>query len=121
MYKVVFYDDERGESDVENFLIDLKKRSKNNKNARINLRKVAAYIDALEEYGTRIGEPITKHIDGEIWELRPLANRILYAYYKDNTFVLLHHFIKKSNKTPLREIEKAKREIYDYRRRHGYK
>ena len=26
MYKVVFYDDERGESDVENFLIDLKKR-----------------------------------------------------------------------------------------------
>ena len=41
----------------------------------------------LEELGTRVGEPVTKHLDGEIWELRPLKNRFLYAYYKDNKFM----------------------------------
>ena len=35
--------------------------------------------DMLEELGTRVGEPVTKHLDGEIWELRPLKNRFLYA------------------------------------------
>ena len=44
--------------------------------------------DMLEELGTRVGEPVTKHLDGEIWELRPLKNRFLYAYYKDNKFIM---------------------------------
>ena len=48
--------------------------------------------------GTRIGEPITKHLYGEIWELRPLENRILYAYYENDTFILLHHFKKKTKR-----------------------
>ena len=72
------------------------------------------YIKALSEYGTMIGEPYIKHIDGEIWELRPLKNRFLYAYYKDNKFIVLHHFIKKTQKTPKHEIEQAKRNLKDY-------
>jgi phage-related protein len=79
--------------------------------------KIVAYIDILEEKGTRIGEPVTKHLDGEIWELRPLNNRILYAFYKDNIFILLHHFIKKTTKTPPLEIAQAKRNLADYRER----
>ena len=35
-----------------------------------------------------------------------------------NTFVLLHHFHKKTQKTPAAEIEKAKRELEDYKRRY---
>ena len=57
----------------------------------------------------KVCEPVTKHLDGEIWELRPLRNRFLYAYYKDNRFVILHHFLKKTQKTPKREIEQAKK------------
>ena len=53
---------------------------------------------ALKQYGTRIGQPVVKHIDGSIWELRPLANRIFFFYWKDNKFVLLYHFIKKREK-----------------------
>ena len=118
MYDIEFYDDEHGYSDVEEFIKELREKSATSKDARINFNKVVAYLDILEEMGTRIGEPVTKHLDGEIWELRPLANRILYAYYKDNKFLLLHHFKKKSQKTPPREIEKAKRELEDYKRRH---
>ena len=43
------------------------------------------------------------------WELRPLRDRILFAYVKDNTFLLLTYFIKKTQKTPAREIERAKK------------
>ena len=118
MFEIIFYEDERGHSDVEEFIKELREKSATNKDARINFNKVVAYLDILEEMGTRVGEPVTKHLDGEIWELRPLSNRILYAYVKDNTFLLLHHFKKKTQKTPPGEIEKAKRELDDHIRRH---
>lgn len=118
MFKIKLYEDEQGYSDVKTFIQSLKDKSEKSKDARINFNKVVAYIDILEEMGTRVGEPVTKHLDGEIWELRPISNRILYAFYSEDTFVLLHHFKKKAQKTPHREIEKAKREIEDYRRRH---
>ena len=59
-------------------------------------------------------ENITKHIDDDIWELRPGNNRVLYFYFKNDTFVLLHQFRKKTQKTPKREIDKAKAERDDY-------
>lgn len=73
--------------------------------------------------GTRIGEPVTKHLEGEIWELRPLKNRFLYAYCKNNKFIILHHFVKKTLKTPRRELETVKRKLKDYMERendYGY-
>lgn len=117
MYNIVFYENERGESDVYNFIMALKAAADISKDARINYNKVIAYIDALEEYGSRVGYPVVRHLDGEIWELRPLSNRILYAYQQDRTYVLLHHFVKNTRKTPAAEIEQAKREIDEYRRR----
>lgn len=81
------------------------------------------YIQSLEDNGTRLNENITKHLDDDIWELRPGNNRVLYLYlylyfyFKDDTFVLLHQFRKKTQKTPKREIERAKAERDDYLRR----
>ena len=71
----------------------------------------------MREYGTQAGEPYIKHLDGEIWELRPIRDRILFAAYTGNKFVLLHHFMKKTQKTPPREIEQAKRELDDIKER----
>ena len=93
------------------YLKELRHQSVSNKESRINFNKIVAYLDLLEEYGTRIGEPVTKHLEGEIWELRPLRNRFLYAYYKKHKFIILHHFIKKTKKTPKREIEQAKKKF----------
>lgn len=36
-----------------------------------------------------------KHLDGDIWELRPINDRILFTGWVDGAFVLLHSFIKK--------------------------
>ena len=55
-----------------------------------------------------------KRLDDEIWELRPLRNRILFFGYDGEHFILLSHFIKKTQKTPKREIDKAKRLMKDY-------
>ena len=38
---------------------------------------------------------------------------------KDNKFVILHHFKKRTRKTPRKEIERAKRNLYDYLERQG--
>ena len=117
MYEIIFYEDARGKSEVREYIQRLCKESKFIKDSKINLNKIVAYLDILEEMGTRVGDPVTKHLDGEIWELRPLRNRILYASYKDNKFILLHHFTKKTQKTPKREIEKAKRNLEDFKER----
>ena len=54
-----------------------------------------------------------KDKNGNIWELRPLRDRILFVGWVNGSYVLLHHFMKKTQKTPVREIEKAKRELAD--------
>jgi len=119
VYTTKFYRDKNGKSEIVDYLDDLKQRGLTSKTDRINRDKILAYIGALEQYGTRIGEPMVKHIDGNIWELRPIANRIFFFYWKDNKFVLLHHFIKKTRKTPPREIEQARNKMKDFIERHG--
>ena len=84
---------------------------KKDKDSRIKLTKIQDYINILATYGTRAGEKYVKHLQGEIWELRPLRDRILFAAWTGKTFVILHHFMKTTQKTPKEEIEKAKREL----------
>ena len=94
-------------------------RASSSKDARIQYKQITFYIQLLQTNGTALSEQITKHLQEDIWELRPGSNRVLYFYHKDQTFVLLHLFRKKTNKTPRREIERAKAERDDYLRRKG--
>ena len=112
MYSIKFYKDKNGKEPVKDYLSTLGK--KKDKDSRLNFNKIRDYIKILSQHGTRAGEPFVKHIDGKIWELRPLRNRILFFGYDGNNFILLSHFIKKTNKTPQREIEKAKQLMTDY-------
>ena len=117
MYKITFYSDEKGRSSVKEYIDQLS--SKTDKDSRIKLAKIRDYISALSQKGTYLGEPYVKHLDGSIWELRPLRDRILFATWIDNEFVLLHCFMKQTQKTPRREIEKALRNLIDYKNRNG--
>jgi phage-related protein len=113
-YNIIFYEKENGESDVLDFLEMLRKKGAGSKDARIQYKQMAFYIELLQNNGTLLPENITKHIDDDIWELRPGNNRIFYFYAEANTFVLLHTFRKRTQKTPKREIERAKAERDDY-------
>lgn len=44
-------------------------------------------------------------------------SRIFYFSFEKNTFILLNGFVKKSDKTPERELEKARKYKNDYERR----
>ena len=116
---VEFYSTVDGKSELWDFLDDLQKKALKNKDARIQHKQIMQYIQLLEDHGTRLGEKITKHIEEDIWELRPGNNRVLFFYFRNDTFVLLHHFRKKTKKTPQREIVKAKAERDDWIKRKG--
>lgn len=111
MHKIYFYREKNGNRPVADYIKEL--AGKADKDSRIKLSKIQDYINALREYGLQLREPYIKHLDGEIWELRPLRDRILFVAWYNGSFVLLHQFMKKTQKTPAREIEKAKRELAD--------
>ena len=112
MFEIEFYRDRRGKEPVLDYLREL--NASNSKDARVKLTKIRDYIKLLSIHGTFIGKPVVKHLDGNIWELRPLKDRILFAAAYEDGFVLLHQFEKKTQKTPKREIDQAKREYQDY-------
>ena len=114
MYNVEFYETQDGKSQIWEFLEELRIKAATSKDARIQHKQAILYIELLQQNGTRLNENITKHLEDGIWELRPGNNRVFYFFFQDNTFVLLHQFRKKTQKTPKREIEKAKRERDDY-------
>jgi|UniRef100_UPI0040289D46 phage-related protein len=100
MYNIEFYEDSNGKSELWEFLESLRIKAATNKDARIQYKQISLYIQLLEDNGTRLNENITKHIDDDIWELRPGNNRVLYFYFKNDTFVLLHQFRKKHKRLP---------------------
>jgi phage-related protein len=111
LHDIYFYKDRNGNEPVKEYLAEL--AAKKDKDSRIKLNKIRDYMKTLSVYGTQAGEPYIKHLDGEIWELRPLRDRILFVAWVNGSYVLLHQFMKKTQKTPAREIEKAKRELAD--------
>lgn len=115
MYKVIFYKDISGKSLVLDYLREL--ATKRDKDSRIKFNKINDYIEYLKKEGQTAGEPYIKHLDGDIWELRPIKDRILFATWDGQKFLMLHHFVKKTKKTPKREIDQAKRNLADYSER----
>lgn len=114
MYNVEFYENQSGESELWNFLEELRVKSATSKDSRIQYKQIVFYIELLQNNGTNLGDNITKHLGDGIWKLRPGNNRVFYFFAQQDTFVLLHHFRKKSQKTPKREIEKARTERTAY-------
>ena len=53
-YKLDFYRDKNGESEVLNFILALKNVSKTNKDARIQYNKMTSYINTLLENGNTL-------------------------------------------------------------------
>jgi len=60
-----------------------------------------------------VHEPYVKHIEGSIWEMRRKGRdniaRACYVTATQKRVVVVHSCVKKTQKTPRREIEKALR------------
>lgn len=55
MYEIEFYEDKQGKSEVVDYIKELNVKSHTSKECRINFNKIIAYLDILEEMGTRVG------------------------------------------------------------------
>ena len=118
MYEVSHYKDRNGRSPIKDYIDRLNNlAAKGDKDSHIKAGQIAAHIVRLERLGHRIREPYAKNLGNGLWELRPIRDRILYAAWENNSFILLHIFKKDTQKTPKREIEQAKRNLADIRER----
>ncbi len=112
-YKIEFLKNDKGFSESEIYILELNEKSLKSKDARIKVNKITEYFRALRKYGVTVGVPVVKHLKGELYELRPLRDRFFFFYQCENKYIVLNHFVKKTQKTPIKEIEKALR-LIDY-------
>lgn len=100
-WQIYYYISSSGRNPVKDFLDE---RS----SVKSKAFKVFKYI---KEFGLTIAIPHIKKLTGTpLWEIRILGEdsvRILYITRKEKQILLLHAFVKKTNKTPLKEIELA--------------
>uniref|UniRef100_C6DYA3 Type II toxin-antitoxin system RelE/ParE family toxin n=1 Tax=Geobacter sp. (strain M21) TaxID=443144 RepID=C6DYA3_GEOSM len=107
--KVVFYRSEAGNEPVRDWLKDL---------ARDDKREIGEDIKTAQ-LGWPLGMPLIKKIDKGLWEVRTnLADGIARVFFTvdDEHMVLLHGFIKKSQKTPQNELKTALSRLGNFKR-----
>jgi len=114
-YKIYYYVDKKGKAPARDFIANLDKAS------RVKIHKYMCYLEAR---GVEMRGLYTKHIQGKIWELRIDFSRnryrILYFIYVERKIIFLHAFVKKTQKTPRREISKAIKYYNNYINRKKY-
>ncbi len=73
------------------------------------------YAERMEIYGPDLGMPHARAMGEGLFELRLKAaegiSRVFYCTLVGRRIVMLHLFIKKSEKTPRRELEIARRRV----------
>ena len=73
------------------------------------------YAERMELYGPDLGMPHTRAMGDGLFELRIKAAegivRVLYCTVVERRVVFLHQFVKKSEKTPSKELEIARRRL----------
>lgn len=108
-FDVLFYEKEDGSEPAKEFLNSLDKKM---------LAKMTRTIAVLQTNGSSLREPYSKSLEGGIFELRAKVgsdiSRVLYFFFIDQQIILTNGFIKKTNRTPIREIEKANKYRADY-------
>ena len=111
-FEVILYEKENGEIPVEKFLDSLPIKMK---------AKVVGLIQILQEFGNDLRQPYSKHLEDGIFELRAKQGRditrVLYFFYFDKKIILTNGFVKKTQKTPKSEIQKAKKYRDDFTER----
>lgn len=113
---IEFYTTADGKEVVADFLDSLYRQ-----NSKLHAKSLREF-DLLASCGTELREPHVKHIEGEIWELRVKFStditRLFYFVWQNDTAVILHGFVKKTQKTPRAEITIANKRLADYKKRH---
>ncbi len=107
--QVVFYVTQTGREPVRDWLSLLHKTEK----------KLIGEDIKTVQFGWPIGMPVVEKLDRDLWEVRTTLKdriaRVLFTF-QDGQIVLLHGFIKKTQRTPLEDLQLAKDRMKDVKR-----
>lgn len=109
-WSIEFYTTARGERPAEEYIAGLPSNER---------ATVTRDIDLLAEFGVALGRPYTRHIDGDLWELRPGPHRVFNCIVTGRRRILLCCYRKRGQKAPKREIDRALRYMADWWEREG--
>ena len=80
-----------------------------------HLARFIRYAERMEVFGPDLGMPHTRAMGEGLFELRIKAAegiaRVFYCTVENRRIVFLHRFVKKSDKTPGRELEIARQRL----------
>ncbi|MBS4989855.1 type II toxin-antitoxin system RelE/ParE family toxin [Anaerotruncus colihominis] len=111
-YSVEYYETEDGTRPAEDFILSQDKKMR---------AKLFMSLELLEIKGPELREPYSKPLGDGIFEVRAKQgsdiSRVLYFFVVGRKIILTNGFVKKTAKTPPREIERAKRYRADHQRR----
>jgi len=105
---VVFYATAEGNEPVRAWLLELSRED----------RRTVGFDIKTAQYGWPLGMPLIRKLEPGLWEVRShIADgiaRVLFTVHGD-TMVLLHGFVKKSQKAPAADLKTAKQRLADLR------
>ena len=112
-WEIEFYRSERGRAPVAEFIEGLPPKMQ---------ARVLRTVGLLEEHGAELGMPFARPVTGHrFWELRVGLGRdivrIFYFAASGRRMVLLHGFVKKTQRTPPQELAVAAERREGYLRR----
>jgi len=101
---VRFYRTDSGKEPVRDWLIRL---------APAQRKRIGEDLKSVQ-FGWPLGMPLVRKLEPDLWEVRSILPqgiaRVLFTVV-GHIMVLLHGFIKKSQKTPPQELETARRRL----------
>lgn len=106
--KVVFFKTQRGNEPVREWLKSLSAEDK----------RILGEDIKTAQYGWPLGMPLIRKMEPALWEVRSTLSfgiaRVLFTV-QGNVMVLLHGFVKKSQKTPSDELQVARNRLKQVR------
>ena len=107
-FRVLFYRTSAGNEPVREWLKSLSYED----------RRAIGHDLKTAQYGWPIGMPLIRKLEPGLWEVRTrLPNRVARVIFtvEENTMIILHGFIKKSQKTPAAEMQLARQRLISLR------
>lgn len=111
-WTIEYYVDDNGHVPVREFLASLDPKT---------YVRFQWSLEQLRLRNVQAREPLVRHIEGKIWELREESRtdiyRILYVFVSRRRIILLHGFQKKTQKLPSKELEIARHRLQRFTER----
>ena len=111
-FEIEFYKMKDGKEPVVDFLDSLDDKT---------AAKLVGLMEVLEEKGTELRMPYSEYLDDGIFELRCKQGSnitVLYFFYIGKKIIATNGFVKKTQKTPPKELKLAKERRADWQERH---